>query len=107
MHKTQSLRSKKGITLIALVITIVILIILAVISINAMFGDNGIISSTDKAKFEHEKAATREQIELVLQDAEIEKHLNKKEYNENEFLDKFVQERLPGVSIIYKNFTKK
>ena len=36
-------RSTKGITLVALVITIVILIILAVVSINAIFGESGLI----------------------------------------------------------------
>ena len=99
MHKTQGLRSKKGITLIALVITIVILIILAVISINAMFGENGLITSANRAKLEHQKAETREQIELVLADAFIEKHQNKEKYNENEYLDKFVEKRLQGVRI--------
>lgn len=34
------MRGKKGITLLALVITIVILIILAVITVNFLFGNN-------------------------------------------------------------------
>ena len=41
---------------------------------------------------------TREQIELVLADAFIEKNTNPK-YDEHEFLDKFVNDRLPGVNI--------
>ena len=46
-----SLFSKQnGITLIALVITIVVLLILAGVSINALFGDNGIIKSAQNAK---------------------------------------------------------
>ena len=93
------LKTNKGITLAALVVTIVILIILAVISINAMFGENGIITSANRAKLEHQKAETREQIELVLADAFIEKHQNKEKYNENEYLNKFVEERLKGVRI--------
>ena len=36
-------KNQKGITLIALVITIIVLIILVGISINLLFGDNGII----------------------------------------------------------------
>ena len=36
--------NQKGITLIALVVTIVVLLILAGVSINALFGNNGIIS---------------------------------------------------------------
>ena len=99
MSKIQNLEKEKGITLVALVVTIVILIILAVISINAMFGENGLITSANRAKLEHQKAETREQIELVLADAFIEKHQNKEKYNENEYLDKFVEERLQGVRI--------
>ena len=64
-----------------------------------MFGENGIITSANRAKLEHQKAETREQIELVLADAFIEKHQNKEKYNENEYLDKFVEERLQGVRI--------
>ena len=40
----------KGITLIALVITIVILIILATISMNLIFGDDGLISKAKLSK---------------------------------------------------------
>ena len=37
------LKNKRGITLIALVITIIILLILASVSLNLVLGDNGII----------------------------------------------------------------
>ena len=37
-------KGKKGITLVALVVTIVVLLILAGVSINLVLGDNGIIS---------------------------------------------------------------
>lgn len=42
------LKSKKGITLVALVVTIVVLLILAGVSINAVLGDNGIIKKQIK-----------------------------------------------------------
>ena len=93
-NKIQSLRKEKGITLIALIITIVILIILAVVSINAIFGDNGLIKSAEKGKLEHEIAATRERLELVLADAYTEKHVNEK-YNQDEFLDEFIYAQEP------------
>ncbi len=83
------LKNKNGITLVALVITIVILIILAVVSINAIFGENGLIKSAQKGKLEQEKAEARERLSLVLADAYAEKHVNEK-YNENEFLDEFI-----------------
>ena len=84
--------NQKGITLMALVVTIVILIILAVISINAIFGENGLIKNSQLAKQEHEKAFAREQLELVLADAFTEKHVNTK-YNQDEFLDEFVKNK--------------
>ena len=43
------LNNKKGITLIALVVTVVVLIILAGVSINAVLGDNGIIKKANQA----------------------------------------------------------
>ena len=41
---------EKGITLIALVVTIVVLLILAGVSINALFGDSGIINKAKDAQ---------------------------------------------------------
>ena len=43
------LNSKKGITLIALVVTVVVLIILAGVSINAVVGDDGIIKKAQES----------------------------------------------------------
>ena len=43
-------RKENGITIIALVITIIVLIILATITINAVFGDNGLIKQAGYAK---------------------------------------------------------
>lgn len=59
-------------------------------------GENGIIARAQKSKFEMEKAESREQIEIVLADASIDKQTNS-QYNENEFLDNFIKERLPNV----------
>ncbi len=43
-------KSKKGITLVALVVTIVVLLILAGVSINLVLGDNGIITKAKEAE---------------------------------------------------------
>ena len=43
-------KSKKGITLVALVVTIVVLLILAAVSINLVLGDNGIVKKAQDAK---------------------------------------------------------
>ena len=46
----KKINNTRGITLIALVVTIIVLIILAGISINATFGENGIIGRTQEAE---------------------------------------------------------
>ena len=57
-------RKNKGITLIALVITIIILIILAGITINAVFGESGLISKAKEAAFKTEVSNIRDIIEI-------------------------------------------
>ena len=69
----RNMSKEKGITLIALVITIVIIIILAVVSINFIFGANGIISRTEQARLEQNREAARETLGMVLVDALAEK----------------------------------
>ena len=80
-------------------ITIVILIILATVSINAIFGNNGLIQSAEKGKIAQEKAEARERLEIVLADAYAEKHVVKEKYNENEYLDKFIYSREPDAEV--------
>ena len=55
-------KSKKGITIVALVVTIVVLLILAAVSINLVLGDNGIIA---KAKEAETKMAEASQNDLI------------------------------------------
>ena len=47
--KREKIKDKRGITLVALVITIIILIILATVAINYVFGDNGLVRMAEKA----------------------------------------------------------
>ena len=54
----------RGITLIALVITIVILIILAVVTVNAVFGDSGLLEQAGQAKETTERASVIEQAQI-------------------------------------------
>ena len=51
------LKSKKGITLVALVITIVVLLILAGVSINLVLGNNGIIAKAKEAETKSAEAS--------------------------------------------------
>ena len=66
------IKEHKGITLVALVITIVILIILAVISINAIFGENGLITKAQEAKRMQEVASIKEEIQIEILGKQVE-----------------------------------
>ena len=56
--------NQTGITLIALVVTIVVLLILAGVSINALFGNNGIIEKAKEAQNKMDKATENDQKEI-------------------------------------------
>jgi len=55
---------ENGVTLVSLVVTIIILIILAGVSINAILGENGIITIAKQAKENIQQAQIAEQIKL-------------------------------------------
>ena len=64
LKKQGYMKEASGITLIALVVTIIILIILSVITINVLFGDNGLITMVQKAKNMYEESAKKEEQEI-------------------------------------------
>ena len=53
------MKEKKGITLVALVITIIVLLILAGVAISALSGENGILKRTIDAKIQTQLARSR------------------------------------------------
>lgn len=61
IENNKRISNQKGITLIALVITVVILIILATISINFVFGEDGLIRRAEQARDLYENKAKEEQ----------------------------------------------
>lgn len=63
-NNRRNVKSTRGITLIALVITIIILLILAGISIASLTGDNGILTKADTAKEENRAATIEEEKNL-------------------------------------------
>ena len=67
-----AIRNKKGITLIALVITIIVLLILAGVSIAMLTGTNGILTQAQLAKSKTEKNAIKENLEVKMLGAKIE-----------------------------------
>ena len=62
---------KRGITLIALVITIIVLLILAGISIAMLTGENGILTQARNAKNKTEEAEEKEKIQLAMYEAQL------------------------------------
>ena len=62
----ERLKTHKGITLIALVITIIVLLILAGVAIATLTGNNGIIAKAQQAKMQNDKAAAKEKVDLAI-----------------------------------------
>jgi len=69
------MKTNKGITLIALVITIIILIILAAIAINAVFGENGLILRAQEAKFKTEVSSIKDLVDVKRLEIQASKYL--------------------------------
>ena len=65
-------KNKKGITLVALVVTIVVLLILAGVSLNLLIGNNGIITRTQISKVSQELAAYKENMNLFIGEKQVE-----------------------------------
>ena len=74
--ESRQLKSHAGITLVALVVTIVILIILAVISINIVFGEDGMINQAEKAKEHQANAELEDNEKLGMLDNSIKEYMN-------------------------------
>ncbi len=70
----ENLRLKRGITLIALIITIVVMLILVGVSVNVAFNENGLIANARKAAFMEEMM----QIKGKIQEQEVLERSNKK-----------------------------
>ena len=69
--KRKAYSNQTGITLIALVVTIVVLLILAAVTINAIFGENGLIKQIDIAKEKNEIAEYVDDLNRKLLEARI------------------------------------
>ena len=90
------MNKRKGITLLALVITIVIMLLLAGVAIQMTMGENGLIAKSNQAKKEQAKAELLENAKLGylnLKTKAIEEKSPTPEYelllSTSEFLDKY------------------
>ena len=92
------MKGKKGITLIALVITIIVLLILAGVTIATLTGDNGLLTKAGNAKNTNEKGQIEEQIRLAYNEWKLQnetgetvklkdviENMLKQSYNDDEF----------------------
>ena len=95
----EKLKRKKGITLIALVITIIVLLILAGVSIAMLTGDNGILKQALRAKELTEISSEEEYINLLI----IEHQTNNKTYGKG--LEKVVFNTVEDTTSIYDSET--
>lgn len=69
-------KEKKGITLIALVITIIVLLILAGVTVATLTGDNGLLTRASGAKNTTDKAKLEEEIKIAFIEYETDKYIN-------------------------------
>lgn len=83
-------KEENGITLIALVITIVILIILATITVNFIFGENGVINRAQQGTEEYNKSDIEERVTILQSEFLIDK-ASGEEDNFADFLRKELQ----------------
>ena len=67
----QRFKEKRGITLIALVVTIIVLLILAGISIQMLTGNSGILMQTQNAKDNTRGGDVQEQVNLAVSENAI------------------------------------
>ena len=84
------LKNKKGITLVALVVTVVVLLILAGVSINLVLGNNGIIAKAQEAKTKQAEASQNDLKDMNSLIGELESSLN-----ENKFMTKNTEVTYP------------
>ena len=115
--------SKKGITLIALVITIIVLLILAGVSIATLTGENGILTRANEASKKQNQATAKEKVEVEVLGSYTEngnfdlnlfrqniiKNLGIKESDiQQDEIQKAISIELDGVAVnIYKDGTVK
>ena len=83
--------NKRGITLIALVITVIVLLILASITIAALTGENGILTRAAEAKNKTEESQEKEGLELAVISTQM-KDVNTLEVTEKKLSDAIKQQ---------------
>ena len=91
---TNALKEKRGITLVALVVTIVVLLILAGVSLNLVLGNNGIITKSQDAKVMSRAGSVDDEVGLWKGNNWIAKNSNGSSESENDMLQRLIDKKL-------------
>ena len=100
----KKLKNRKGITLIALVVTIVVLLILAGVSISLVLDNNGIIQKSKEARNKYGQAKENEQADLTNVSDWIEEAKKIPEIIEPENIDDWIFSEETDGTIIIKSY---
>ena len=88
------LKNKKGITLIALVVTIVVLLILAGVTINLLLDENGIIVKSKDARIETRASQVEDEVGMWKQHNFINKESNQAQESADTMLASLISKKL-------------
>ena len=88
------LKNKKGITLIALVVTIVVLLILAGVTISLLLDENGIIAKSKDARIETRASQVEDEVGMWKQHNFINKESNQEQESADTMLASLISKKL-------------
>ena len=88
------LKTQKGITLIALVVTIVVLLILAGVTISLLLDENGIIAKSKDARIETRASQVEDEVGMWKQHNFINKESNQKQEEADAILESLISRNL-------------
>ena len=88
------MKKQNGITLIALVISIIVMLILAGVSINAVVGDNGVLSKAQEASIAEKLAVLKENVDLKFLNTKLDNDL------QNILLSDFCIDQFPNTGFL-------
>ena len=92
-----NLKERKGITLVALVVTIVVLIILATITVTIVVGENGLINRAKQAKILQEGSQAKEELDMILLGYNLKNQTQKAQNGAEQTLKAYLEDE-DGVS---------
>ena len=91
----ENTRKTKGITIISLVVTIVVLLILASVTVNVLFGDNGVVKNVSARQYTAYEKIAKEEVKKLTMEYDI---ANSGETLEEFLIDKVQEGRIEEVT---------